>query len=64
MTREQVRARRAELNARYEELNRQLRHVRVDRDHLYIECGHPGMKSYRDRTDTLCSYCDDCGYDR
>lgn len=63
ISREEVKRRRAELVAKAADLRRQLAHVHVDFQHLYLDCGHPNARGYTDRSGTSCSTCDDCGWD-
>jgi transposase-like protein len=65
MTLEEIHKRRDKLKAQLAELNKQIAHIRVEFQHLYLECPH--TNSYN----TNCCgrdpggwYCPDCGQSR
>jgi hypothetical protein len=63
MTLEEIRQRRAELDEKLKRLNKELDHIKIDYQHLYLECDHPR------KFETNCMgrwegwHCPDCGKD-
>lgn len=61
MTKEDIRFRRKALTDLIADLNRQIDHIKVDLQHLYLDCPHPDRKYYNDPRDPGGSDCPDCG---
>jgi hypothetical protein len=63
MTPKEIRERRKGLLSLIDDLERQIRHVQVDLEHLQTECEHPHLRHYKDISGVGCETCPDCGYD-
>lgn len=62
MTQTEIRAKRAEYAKQLEELDRQIKHVVVDIQHLHLDCKHPNKYSHNAMgRDPNGARCDDCG---
>ena len=63
ISREEVARRRAELEQRRNDAKAVLDHIRVDFQHLYLDCGHPNKTSgsFMGRVDWTA--CEDCGWE-
>jgi len=60
MTQEEIRQRRIELEAKIQELRRQIDHVKVDLNHLRTFCSHPDM-THGSCMGESSGHCPDCG---
>lgn len=56
-----IKTKRKELDDRMKDLNKQIAHLQVEYQHLYLDCEHPNKKYYYDCRDGGGSDCPDCG---
>jgi hypothetical protein len=62
MTQQQIRDKKVEYIKKIDELNRQIEHVRIDFQHLYLECKHPDKYGTNAMgRDPNGAKCPDCG---
>lgn len=62
MTQQQIRDKRVEYILKIDELQKEIEHIHVDFQHLYLTCEHPDKFSHNAMgRDPDGAYCPDCG---